>query len=87
MKAVGIDIPEQMAVQLGLIRRHARLSKAGVLSLNTEIESRAEAQGRRGEEVTKKRWHIFRVIGDLPPTLSGSAAQREPLALHFPIWV
>ena len=61
--------------------------QARYLNLNTEMESHAEAQGRRGEEVTKNKSPIFRVNGDFPPTLCGSASLREPLPLHFPFWV
>ena len=50
------------------------------------MESHAESQGRRGEEVAKNGSRILRMIGDLPPTLCGSATLREPLPLHFPFW-
>ncbi len=59
--------------------------RASAMNLNNEMESPA-AQGRSGEEVTKNRLRIFRVIGDLPPTLCLSTALREPLPLHFPFW-
>ena len=50
------------------------------------MESHAEAQGHRGEEVPENRADIFRPSVDLPPTLCGSAVLREPLSPHLPFW-
>jgi hypothetical protein len=66
--AGAVFSPKLASVWMGFLTAVPSKLPPCLVILNTEMESRAETQGRRGEEVTKKR-----VIGD-PPQLS--SAQR-----------